>query len=55
MWRNLINRTSRLIRRRRGPSANEAWEAADRLAAHQRLLDQARRRSAAHRYDDRPA
>ncbi|MEV7986144.1 hypothetical protein [Micromonospora sp. NPDC085948] len=54
MWRNLIIFISRMIRRRRGLSASQASDAADRLAAHQRLLDQAQRRSAAHRYDDRP-
>jgi hypothetical protein len=51
MWRNLINR----IRRRRpaaGISAAHGWEAADRKAAQQRLLDQARRQQE-HRYDDR--
>ncbi|WP_157562890.1 hypothetical protein [Micromonospora chokoriensis] len=51
MWRNLINRIFR--RRGWGHAATQAWEADDRRAAQQRLLDQARHRQADHRYDGR--
>lgn len=53
MWRRLLTRMARTIRRRRdpGPSAGRRWEAADQQAARGRLRDLAAQRRADHLYD----
>lgn len=53
MWRRLLTRMARTIRRQRNPgtSAGQTWEADDRQAAQGRLRDLAQQRRAAHLYD----